>query len=34
LPPVRASPTLFLSFSMLAWISSWLSSIRYHNFNY
>jgi hypothetical protein len=22
LPPVRASPTLFLSFSMLAWISS------------
>lgn len=33
-PPVRASPTLFLSFSMLAWISSWLSSIRYHNIKY
>ena len=32
LPPVRASPTLFLSFSILAWIYSWLSSIGYHNF--
>lgn len=32
LPPVRASPILFLSFSMLAWIYSWLNSIGYHNF--
>lgn len=31
-PPVRASPTLFLNFSMLAWIYSWVSSIDgYHN---